>query len=306
MALPYGTRLGPYEILAPLGAGGMGEVYRARDPNLRRDVAIKVVPEPLSEHAEALARFEREALAVAAISHPNILTIFGFGREGKTAFAVTELLEGKTLREVLGAGPIPVDQAVRHAIQAASGIAAAHEKGIVHRDLKPENLFLTADGRIKVLDFGLARLIEPDTSGPLAPDAGTQTGSGVVLGTVGYMAPEQARGKPCDARTDVFALGCVLYEMLSGRRAFHGETAADTISAILHEEPPPLAGPSGAPALQEIVSRCLSKRPEERFATARDLASALEQLPVPGRPISSVPTTAPTLAVASGRSGTRS
>lgn len=306
MPVDAGSRLGPYEIVGPLGAGGMGEVYRARDPRLGREVAVKVLPGDFAGDTARLRRFELEARATAALNHPGILSIHDVGMHDGRPYFVTELLEGATLRERLRDGRLGTSQAIELSVQIARALSAAHEKGIVHRDLKPENLFLTADGRIKILDFGLAKLIEPDASGPHALDAGTETVSGVVLGTVGYMAPEQARGKPCDARADIFALGCVLYEMLSGKRAFRGETAADTISAILHADPPPLVTPFGepVPAMQAIVSRCLRKPPEDRFSTARDLAFALEQVSGPGRPISSVPTTAPTVSVASGRSKT--
>ncbi len=218
MPLAAGTRLGPYEVVAPIGAGGMGEVYRARDTRLQRDVAIKVLPERLAANAQALARFEREARVVAALSHPNILAIHDVGREGATAYAVMELLEGATLREELRGGPLPVRRAAEHAAHVAEGLAAAHEKGVVHRDLKPENLFVTRDGRLKVLDFGLAR----EDGGAGAPGSGTEsptlvreTDPGTVVGTVGYMSPEQVRGDSVDHRSDIFSLGCVLHEMLT-------------------------------------------------------------------------------------------
>ena len=227
MSLSPGQRLGPYEIIAPLGAGGMGEVYRARDTKLDREVAVKVLPARLAEDAEALARFEREAKAVAALSHPNILAIHDFGREAGTAYAVMELLEGETLRERLAAGALPVRKAVEYAVQIAQGLAAAHDKGIVHRDLKPENVFVTRDGRLKILDFGLAKrdAAAGDGSETSSPTAARPTEPGAVLGTVGYMSPEQVRGQPADARSDIFSLGTVLYEMLSGRRAFARETS---------------------------------------------------------------------------------
>src|SRR5512141_2471438 len=219
MSLHPGDKLGPYEILAPLGAGGMGEVYRARDPQLGRDVAIKILPSFLSRDLDRLRRFEQEARAAAALNHPNILAVYQLGSHEGTPYLVSELLEGSTLRELLLRGPVPVRKTVDYAIQTAHGLAAAHERGIVHRDLKPENLFLTKDGRIKILDFGLARWTPPVGAGGELRDATTIAGmteAGMVLGTVGYMAPEQARGIPVDARADLFALGCVIFEMLTG------------------------------------------------------------------------------------------
>ena len=286
MTLAAGSRLGPYEILAPIGAGGMGEVYRARDTRLKRDVAIKVLPESVASDPARLARFEREAQAVAALSHSNILSIFDFGKEGAVAYAVTELLEGETLRDRLEAGPIESRRAVDFAVQIAKGLAAAHEKGIVHRDLKPENVFVTRDGGIKILDFGLAR----ETAGPGAREASsfpTETAAeksltepGTVLGTIQYMAPEQIRGLPLDHRADLFAFGAVLYEMLSGRRAFRRGTPADTAAAILSQEPAEMSAPGRAvsPTLERLVRRCLEKRPEDRFQSARDVAFGLEVL----------------------------
>ncbi|HTO74948.1 MAG TPA: protein kinase [Thermoanaerobaculia bacterium] len=276
-----GTRLGSYEILAPLGAGGMGEVYRARDTKLDRDVAIKVLPAAFANDAAALARFEREAKAVAALSHPNILAVHDFGRSGDTTYAVMELLEGESLRERLAEGPLPQRKAVEIAREAALGLAAAHDKGIVHRDLKPENLFLTREGRLKILDFGLARQIALPAAGDThSPTAAQISQPGAVLGTVGYMAPEQLRGHPADHRSDIFSLGAVLYEMLSGRRAFTGDTAIEAMNAILKDEPPELSasGPSIAPALERIVSHCLEKKPDERFQSGRDLAFGLASL----------------------------
>ncbi len=277
MGLSPGGRLGPYEIVAPIGAGGMGEVYRARDTRLGRDVALKVLPETFSADAERLARFEREARAVAALSHPNILALFDFGSDAGTAYAVTELLEGETLRERLAGGPLPVRKAAEYAAQVARGLAAAHEKGIVHRDLKPENLFVTADGRVKILDFGLARQDGPtlEASDTRSPTLARPTDAGTVLGTVGYMSPEQVRGQVVDARSDIFSLGCVVHEMLTGQRAFLRETGAETMTAILREEARAL--PDGCPpALARVVERCLEKAPAERFQSARDLAFALE------------------------------
>lgn len=281
MPLTPGSRIGGYEIVSALGAGGMGEVYRARDARLARDVAIKVLPERLAADPDALARFEREAKAVAALSHPNILGIFDFGSSDGTAFAVMELLEGETLRDRLASGALPPRKAVDYAAQVASGLATAHDKGIVHRDLKPENLFLTRDGRVKVLDFGLARqaatVAAPGETS--TPTVSRHTDPGTMLGTVGYMAPEQVRGAPADARSDIFGLGAVLYELVSGRRAFPGETAADCLSAILREDPAPLSdGQPGLAAIDRIVRRCLEKNPGERFQSARDLAFALTGL----------------------------
>jgi Tol biopolymer transport system component len=283
MTLTTGSKLGPYEILAPLGAGGMGEVYRAKDARLGREVAVKVLPDRFSNDPEAMARFDREARAVAGLSHPNILALHDFGQEGGISYAVMELLEGETLRDELQGGKIPARKAVDYAKQIADGLAAAHEKGIVHRDLKPENIFLTRDGRVKILDFGLAR-VGPlvDAGDTRSPTAAIATEPGAILGTVGYMSPEQVRGKTADARTDIFALGVVLYEMLTGRRAFARETAAETMTAILREEPEEIASSGGRiPAvLDHIVRRCLEKKPEQRFQSARDLAFAISEATV--------------------------
>ena len=284
MPLATGTHLGPYEILAPLGAGGMGEVYRAHDPKLNRDVAIKILPEALATDPAALARFEREAQAVAALSHPNILAIHDFGRQGDTAYAVMELLDGETLRARLAHGALPARKAVDLAVQLAEGLAAAHEKGIVHRDLKPENIFVTHEGRAKVLDFGLAKM----TTAASDPDGSTRltaghTGAGTVMGTVGYMSPEQVRGEAVDHRSDIFAFGAVLYEMLTGRQAFGRETATESMTAILKEDPPEIvaSGSTASPAISRIVQHCLEKKPGERFQSARDIAFALESASTP-------------------------
>ncbi|HXT19549.1 MAG TPA: protein kinase, partial [Thermoanaerobaculia bacterium] len=288
MSIAAGKRLGPYEILAPLGAGGMGEVWRARDTRLGREVAIKVLPAHLAVDREALLRFEREARTVAALSDPNILALHDFASEEGTVYAVTELLYGTTLRQRLQGGALPWRRAVDWAAQTARGLAAAHEKGIVHRDVKPENLFLVRDGRVKVLDFGLARSGgKGDSSGSGSLEHGqtaAHTQPGRVMGTVGYMSPEQLCGEPVDARSDVFALGCVLFEMLTGTTPFRRDTVIEAIGAVLREEPAQLAGvPDGAgqpvsPALARLVLRCLERRPEERFQSARDLAFALEVL----------------------------
>jgi hypothetical protein len=281
MAHSPGTRLGKYVILAPLGAGGMGEVYRARDAGLGRDVAIKVLPAGLSEDPSALARFEHEARAVAALSHPNILGIFDFGKDGDTAYAVMELLEGRSLGAEIAAGEIPVRRSVDYATKIARGLAAAHEKGILHRDLKPENVFLTRDGQVKVLDFGLAKRLDTVTaSHSKAPTLLQKTDPGTVLGTAGYMSPEQIRGKPLDGRSDIFSFGAVLYEMLSGLPAFRRETGSDSIAAILKEDPADLSesGRNISPALDRIVKHCLEKDPDRRFQSASDIAFHLESL----------------------------
>jgi eukaryotic-like serine/threonine-protein kinase len=281
MALQPGTRLGAYDILGLLGAGGMGEVYRARDTRLDRKVAVKVLPAQLSDDPVALARFEREAKAVAALSHPSILAIFDFGTADGIAYAVTELLEGETLGARLAHGPLPVRKAVEYAIQIAIGLAAAHQKGIVHRDLKPENLFLTTEGRVKILDFGLARQTPlPPTGDTSASTVTSYTEPGTVLGTVAYMSPEQVRGFPADARSDIFSFGAVLYEMLSGRRPFKGDSAAETMHAILTVDLPELGetNRSVPPALERIARHCLEKRPEQRFQSADDLAFDLAAL----------------------------
>src|SRR5687768_13078964 len=261
MTVSAGTRLGPYEVLAPVGAGGMGEVYRAKDSRLGRDVAIKVLPAAFSADPERLTRFEQEARAAAALNHPNILAVHDVGQHDGSPYIVSELLEGETLRERLSAGALLVRKAVEYAVQIACALAAAHAKGIVHRDLKPENIFVTADGRVKILDFGLAKLTQPEAalSGLSAvPTTPPHTQAGVLLGTVGYMAPEQVRGLAADHRADIFAFGAVLYEMLSGERAFRGDTAADSMTAILKDDPPdlPVAERRIPPALDRIVNRC--------------------------------------------------
>ena len=282
MTLPSGTKLGPYEIQSLLGAGGMGEVYRAHDSRLNRTVAIKVLPSSFSADRDRLQRFAQEARAAAALNHPNILSIFDIGEEAKTPYVVSELLEGETLRDRLRNGALPIRRVVDYALQVARGLAAAHEKGIVHRDLKPENLFLTSDNRVKILDFGLAKLTRPEEhvgSGD-APTVQIATEAGVVMGTAGYMSPEQVRGKPTDHRSDIFSFGAILYEMISGKRAFHGETPADTMSAILKEETPELSETARnvPPGLERIVRHCLEKHPSQRFQSAGDLAFDLEAL----------------------------
>ena len=278
MTLSAGTRLGPYEILAPLGAGGMGEVYRARDSKLKRDVAIKVLPQSLATIPTPWRGSSARLKAVAALSHPNILAIYDFGTHDGTPYAVMELLEGETLRGKLDSGPIPQKQAVEYALQVAKGLSAAHEKGIVHRDLKPENVFVSKDGHVKILDFGLAKKIETRDSGAIRrqPAVG-HTEPGTVIGTVGYMSPEQVRGLPLDHRTDIFSFGAILYEMLSGQRAFRRDTAADTMSAIMRDEPEELAGSGVSSGLDHVVRHCLEKDRDNRFQTARDVAFALSE-----------------------------
>ena len=282
LQVPKGARLGDYEIQSLLGAGGMGEVYRARDLRLRRDVAVKVLPSFFSSDKERLRRFEQEAQAAAALNHPNILAVFQMGTFEGAPYLVSELLEGDTLRGQVGKGPMAVRKAIDYGVQIARGLAAAHEKGIVHRDLKPENLFATKDGRIKILDFGLAKLKQPEsTHQHTAPTAGeVATEPGMVMGTAGYMSPEQVRGKDVDHRTDIFSFGAILYELLTGKRAFQKTTSADTMSAILNEEPAPLSQVVAKipPALQRTVHRCMEKSPEQRFQSASDLAFALEAL----------------------------
>ena len=282
MNLAPGTHLGPYQIIAPLGSGGMGEVYRARDPRLDRNVAIKVLPPRLASDAVALHRFERETKALAALAHPNILSIFDVGSERGVTYAVTELLEGQTLRERLIAAPVPWREAARTCAAIADGLAAAHARGIVHRDLKPENVFLAEDGRVIVLDFGIAGREPPlDSSSDKALSTVTLTTQpGTVMGTLGYMSPEQLRGETVGPSSDIFALGCVLYETVTGRSAFRRNTAAETIAAVLQDEPEPiLEATRSVPArLQEILRHCLEKSAARRIASARSLAEALRAL----------------------------
>ncbi len=293
MTLSAGTRLGPYEILSPLGAGGMGEVYRARDQKLDRDVAVKVLPQSVAADPDSLARFEREAKAVAALSHQNILAIHDFGNQDGIAYAVMELLEGETLRGKLDAGPLPQKQAVDYALQVAKGLSAAHEKGIVHRDLKPENLFVSRDGHLKILDFGLAKRVEAVAQGQetSAPTGSGHTEPGMVMGTMGYMSPEQVKGFPVDHRSDIFSFGTILYELLSGRKAFKRDTNAETMAAILMREPPEFSesGRNISPSLERIVKHCLEKDRESRFQTARDIAFSLSEQFSPAAAASSAP-----------------
>jgi serine/threonine protein kinase/Flp pilus assembly protein TadD len=285
MALASQTRLGPYEVQASLGAGGMGEVYRARDTRLERDVAVKVLPEQLAQDKQALHRFEREAKAVAALSHPNIVTIYDVGSDRGLTYAVMELLTGRTLRDRMRQGAFDWPEAVQIATAIADGLAAAHAKGVIHRDVKPQNIFLTDDGGVKVLDFGLARLESRES--PSSPDGPSlDTRPGVVLGTVAFMSPEQVRGQTADARCDIFSLGSVLYEMVLGRHPFFGPTPADTMAAILNEHPAALSqsGRQRPAELDRLILRCLEKDATRRYASARDVAQALRAI---GRGVSS-------------------
>ena len=284
MSLAAGTKIGPYEIVAPVGAGGMGEVYRARDPRLQRDVAIKILAGLVGRDPDRVRRFEQEARAVGALNHPNILAVYDVGTYDGAPYLVTELLEGASLRVRLNGGALPPRKATEFGVQIAHGLAAAHDKGIVHRDLKPDNIFICRDGRVKILDFGLAKLTAPETSDVTVTNLGLldHTGSGIVLGTAGYMSPEQVRGEKADSRSDIFSFGAVLYEALSGQRAFMGQSSADRASAILKDDPPDLraSGRNISAALDRIVRRCLEKNPLERFESARDLAFQLDTLSV--------------------------
>src|SRR5215510_6206486 len=283
MSIVPGTRLGRYEIRSKIGEGGMGEVYRARDEKLNRDVAIKVLPATFSENGDRLHRFEQEAQAAGTLNHPNILAVYDVGSHQNSPYIVSELLEGQSLKDYLDDGPVAQRKAIDYALQAAHGLAAAHEKGIIHRDLKPDNLFVTNDDRIKILDFGIAKLAAPNEQGLPQTEIATRkvhTDPGTVIGTVGYMSPKQVRGKHVDHRSDIFSLGAVFYEMLSGRRAFHGDSAVETLNAILKEEPPELVTTNRnvPPALERVVWHCLEKSPDRRFQSASDVAFALESL----------------------------
>jgi serine/threonine protein kinase/Tol biopolymer transport system component len=284
MTISTGTRLGRFEIRAKIGEGGMGEVYRARDEKLSRDVAIKVLPESLASDSDRLLRFEKEAEAAGALNHPNILAVYDVGTRDGSPYIVSELLAGEELREQLHGIPFSARKTIDYAQQIAHGLAAAHDKGITHRDLKPENLFVTTDGRIKILDFGLAKL-KPQVGDVISSQVATVkqiTNPGTVMGTVGYMSPEQVRGQNADHRSDIFSFGSILYELLSGQRAFQRDTTAETMTAILKEDPPELSASSGINlSLEKIVTRCLQKKPEQRFQSAHDLAFALEALTTP-------------------------
>ncbi len=283
MPFPAGTKLGPYEIVSLVGAGGMGEVYRARDSRLRRDVAVKVLPASFAQDAERLRRFEQEARAVGTLNHPNILGIYDVGSHNGSPYLVSELLEGQNLRQHMDGSALPPRKAVDYGMQIARGLAAAHEKGVVHRDLKPDNIFVLHDGRIKILDFGLAKLVQENPlneSQTVDHPQANNTTPGQVVGTVGYMAPEQVRGQATDHRTDIFALGAILYEMLSGKRAFKRDSSVETMNAILKEEPEELqeASPNLTPGLDRIVRHCLEKNPAQRFQSAGDVAFDLETI----------------------------
>jgi Tol biopolymer transport system component len=281
MTLAAETQLGPYKIIALIGAGGMGEVYRARDTRLLRDVALKVLPESFTTDSDRLRRFEQEARAVAALNHPNIVSVYDVGNAGGVHYIVSELLEGDPLRQLISSSGMAVRKTTELAVQLAQGLAAAHEQGIIHRDLKPENIFVTRNGRLKILDFGLAKLRRPQTIAETVDGVTLgETNAGQVLGTIGYMSPEQVRGDAADQRSDIFSFGSILYEMLCGQRAFKRTTGAETMTAILNEEPPELSGRSlaVAPALERIVRHCLEKQPGQRFQSAQDIAFALESV----------------------------
>jgi serine/threonine protein kinase len=290
--LASGDRLGPYRVENAVGAGGMGEVYRAVDTRLGRPVAVKVLSGPHAHDADRLRRFEQEARVVAAVSHANVLAVHDVGSQDGVDYAVFELLEGQTLRRRLECGPVPVAKAVDYGVQICQGLAAVHARGIVHRDLKPDNVFLTRSGQVKSLDFGLAK---PAPLGPPPPEgvshARTATEPGAFVGTCGYLAPEQARGRPADPRSDIFSVGAVLYEMLSGRRAFAGPTPADTLAALLTQDPPEISAISRPipRALERVVRQCLERNPEERFQSARDVALGLQAVAEAGLPASVSP-----------------
>src|SRR5215468_9747940 len=275
MALSPGSRLGPYEIVAALGAGGMGEVYRARDARLGREVAVKVLPADLSSDQDRVRRFEQEARSASGLDHPNIITIYDIGSADSTLYIAMQYVEGKTLRELLSSDPLPTKRVLEISVQIAEGLAKAHAAGIMHRDLKPENVMVSKDGFVKILDSGLAKLTAPQREEQLSelPTAMAETRPGLVMGTVGYMSPEQASGKPLDFRSDQFSFGSILYEISTGKRAFQRDTTAETLTAIIREEPEPVGAinPKAPAPLRWIVERCLAKDPEERFGTTRDL-----------------------------------
>src|SRR5438105_3651114 len=285
MRIARGVTLGPYEVLTHIGAGGMGDVWRARDKRIGRDVAVKVLPDSYASGDDRVRRFEQEARAAGALNHPGLVTIFDVGTFEGSPYIVMEMLEGETLRDALGdvtPTPLPMRRTIDYAIQITSALAVAHEKGIIHRDLKPENLFITTDGRVKILDFGLAKLALDANDADGRDRTGRHlTSTGMVVGTPGYMSPEQVGAKPLDYRTDIFSFGAVLYEMISGRRAFDRDSAVETMTSILHDEPPPLATlvPNVPPMLDAMVRHCMEKNPRERFQSARDLAFDLRMLP---------------------------
>ena len=285
MSFDPGTKLGRYEIRSKIGEGGMGEVYRALDPKMNREVAIKVLPAAYSADKDRLARFEQEAQTAGALNHPNILVIHHIDTHEGAPYIVSELLEGEELREHLNDGAIPQRRAIEYAQQIVAGLSAAHEKGVVHRDLKPENLFITRDDRLKILDFGIAKLSEPGAvaTGSEDPTRKVLTNPGAIMGTVGYMSPEQVRGHATDHPSDIFSFGAILHEMITGRRAFRRETMAETMTAILKEEPEELteSNPNISPSLERIVRRCLEKKRERRFQSTSDLGFALEALSAP-------------------------
>ncbi|HET9795519.1 MAG TPA: serine/threonine-protein kinase, partial [Thermoanaerobaculia bacterium] len=282
MTLASGTRLGPYEILSPIGAGGMGEVYRARDARLGREVAVKTLPAEMSQSADRLGRFEQEARSASALDHPNIIAVYDIGRSGDVVYMAMQLVEGRTLREMLEAAPFPPRRVLDLGCQIAEGLASAHAAGIVHRDLKPENVMISKDGFVKILDFGLAKLAEPSPGNvsDMPTQAAPSTTPGTIMGTVGYMSPEQASGAKTDFRSDQFSLGTMLYEMSTGKKAFQRPTSAETLTAIIREEPEPItaSNPKVPAPLRWAVERCLAKEPEERYASTKDLARDLENL----------------------------
>ncbi|MDQ5872850.1 MAG: serine/threonine protein kinase, partial [Acidobacteriota bacterium] len=292
MTLAAGSRLGPYEIVAPIGAGGMGEVYRAKDTRLERDVAIKVLPTHLASTPESRQRFEREAKTISQLSHPHICALHDVGREGETEYLVMEYLEGDTLSDRLAKGALPIDQVLRYGTQIADALDKAHRQGIVHRDLKPGNVMLTKSG-VKLLDFGLAKAIAPTVTSDSLTEYPTQqalTQEGTILGTFEYMAPEQLEGGASDARTDIFAFGCVLYEMATGRKAFSGKSRVSLISSILRDEPRPISQvtPASPPLLDRVVETCLAKDPDERWQSAADVKRELQWLAEAPRSTSAV------------------
>jgi serine/threonine protein kinase len=285
MSLSPNSKIGHYTIISKIGAGGMGEVYRARDTRLDRDVAIKFLPEGVSTEIDRLTRFEQEARATSALNHPNILTVHDIGTHDSSPYIVSELLEGEELRELLDHGQIPLRKAIQYAQQIVSGLSVAHQKGIIHRDLKPENLFITRDDRVKILDFGLAKLRGPadDGHGLEADTRKAITNPGVVMGTVGYMSPEQVRGQMTDHRSDIFSFGVILFEMLTGKRAFHRDSVIEVMHAILKDDVPDLDSDEAriTPALDKVMRRCLEKKPEHRFHSTHDLGFALEAIAAP-------------------------